>query len=81
MKAAQQMLVDWEAGKPDVIELWSMMNSWVYEGFDETYKRIGADFDKIYYESKTYILGKNLVEVVCKKIFFIKKKMAVFGLI
>ena len=71
MKAAQQMLVDWEAGKPDVIELWSMMNSWVYKGFDETYTRIGADFDKTYYESQTYILGKNLVEAGLQKgVFF-----------
>jgi arginyl-tRNA synthetase len=62
MKAAQQMLVDWEAGKPDVIALWKMMNSWVYAGFDETYKRIGSDFDKTYYESDTYLLGKALVE-------------------
>jgi arginyl-tRNA synthetase len=62
MKAAQQMLVDWEAGKPDVIQLWKTMNSWVYAGFDETYKRIGSDFDKIYYESDTYLLGKDLVE-------------------
>lgn len=62
MKAAQQMLVSWEAGKPDVIELWKMMNGWVYAGFDETYKRIGSDFDKIYYESNTYLLGKELVE-------------------
>ncbi len=62
MKAAQEMLVDWEAGKPGVIELWSMMNSWVYEGFDETYKRIGADFNKVYYESQTYIMGKNYVD-------------------
>ncbi len=46
MKDAQQMLVDWEAGKPDVIELWNMMNSWVYKGFDETYKRIGAILTK-----------------------------------
>jgi len=73
MKAAQQMLVDWEAGKTDVIELWSMMNSWVYEGFDETYKRIGADFDKIYYESNTYILGKNLVEAGLQKGIFYKE--------
>src|SRR6185436_13027615 len=51
MKATQQMLLDWEAGKPDVIKLWKMMNGWVYEGFDVTYKRIGADFDTIYYES------------------------------
>jgi arginyl-tRNA synthetase len=62
MKAAQQCLVDWEAGKPEVIELWKKMNSWVYAGFDETYKRIGSDFDKIYYESNTYLLGKQLVE-------------------
>ena len=62
MKAAQQMLVDWEAGKSDVIELWKKMNSWVYAGFDETYKRIGSNFDKVYYESETYLLGKDLVE-------------------
>jgi len=62
MKAAQQMLVDWEAGKPDVIALWKKMNSWVYAGFDSTYKRIGSDFDKTYYESDTYLLGKSLVE-------------------
>src|SRR4030095_10592419 len=49
MKAAQQMLFDWEAGKPDIIALWKKMNSWVYDGFDITYKRIGSDFQKIYY--------------------------------
>ena len=73
MKAAQQMLVDWEAGKPDVIELWRMMNSWVYAGFDVTYKRIGSDFDQIYYESNTYILGKELVELGLQKGVFFKK--------
>jgi arginyl-tRNA synthetase len=62
MKRAQQMLVDWEAGKPEVIELWKKMNGWVYEGFDVTYKRIGSDFDKMYYESETYLLGKQSVE-------------------
>jgi arginyl-tRNA synthetase len=67
MKAAQQMLVDWEAGKPDVIELWKKMNSWVYAGFDVTYRRIGSDFDKTYYESNTYLLGKELVEEGLKK--------------
>jgi arginyl-tRNA synthetase len=73
MKAAQQMLVDWEAGKPDVVELWRTMNSWVYKGFDETYKRIGSDFDKTYYESETYLLGKDLVEEgLSKKVFFQK---------
>jgi arginyl-tRNA synthetase len=65
--------VDWEGGKPDVIELWNTMNSWVYEGFDETYKRIGADFDKIYYESQTYILGKDLVEAGLEKHIFYKE--------
>ena len=62
MKSAQQMLVDWEAGDPQVIALWKKMNDWVYAGFDETYRRIGSDFDKIYYESNTYLLGKQLVE-------------------
>ncbi|RYZ45491.1 MAG: arginine--tRNA ligase, partial [Chitinophagaceae bacterium] len=62
MKRAQQMLVDWEAGKPEVISLWSRMNGWVYKGFDQTYKRIGSDFDKTYYESETYLLGKHFVE-------------------
>jgi arginyl-tRNA synthetase len=62
MKKAQQMLVDWEAGKPEIIDLWKRMNGWVYEGFDATYRRIGADFDKTYYESGTYLLGKQFVE-------------------
>jgi len=79
MKAAQQMLVDWEAGKPDVIELWKKMNSWVYAGFDITYKRIGSDFDKIYYESQTYLLGKDLVEMgISKKVFFQKEDGSVW---
>ncbi len=73
MKAAQQMLVDWEAGKPEVIELWSMMNGWVYQGFDETYERIGADFDKTYYESNVYLLGKSMVEEGLNKGVFFKK--------
>jgi len=72
MKGAQQMLVDWEAGKPEVIELWKKMNSWVYAGFDETYRRIGSDFDKTYYESNTYLLGKELVEQGLKKGVFEK---------
>lgn len=74
MKAAQQMLVDWEAGKPAVIELWKKMNSWVYEGFDETYKRIGSDFNKVYYESNTYLLGKDLVEKGLERNVFYKKE-------
>ena len=74
MKAAQQMLFDWEAGKPDVMELWRNMNSWVYEGFDATYKRIGSDFDKVYYESNTYLLGKDLVDTGLAKAVFFKKE-------
>ena len=73
MKAAQQMLVDWEAGDPETIVLWKKMNSWVYAGFDITYKRIGSDFDKIYYESQTYLLGKELVETGLLKNVFYKK--------
>ncbi len=59
---AQQMLLRWEANDPTVRKLWKMMNSWVYAGFAETYKMIGVDFDKTYYESNTYILGKNIIE-------------------
>ncbi|MHC1707235.1 MAG: arginine--tRNA ligase [Bacteroidales bacterium] len=62
MKEAQQMLKDWEDGKEEVRNLWLMMNNWVYEGFDATYKRLGIQFDKVYHESDTYLLGKNLVE-------------------
>ncbi len=58
---AREMLRKWEAGDPEVRELWKTMNGWVYEGFDETYKRLGVDFDKIYYESDTYLEGKDLV--------------------
>ncbi|MDR0793701.1 MAG: arginine--tRNA ligase, partial [Chitinophagaceae bacterium] len=74
MKAAQQMLLDWEAGKPEVIDLWRKMNDWVYAGFDKTYKDIGSDFDKVYYESKTYLLGKDLVEEGLKKKVFYQKE-------
>lgn len=73
MKGTQQMLLDWEAGKPDVIELWKKMNGWVYEGFDITYKRVGSDFHKIYYESDTYLLGKKDVEEGLKQGVFFKK--------
>ncbi|MBS1947754.1 MAG: arginine--tRNA ligase [Bacteroidetes bacterium] len=74
MKDAQKMLIGWEAGQPDIIELWKKMNSWVYAGFDETYKRIGSDFDKIYYESDTYLLGKKLVQFGLEKDVFYKKE-------
>jgi arginyl-tRNA synthetase len=61
MKAAREMLLKWEAGDNEVVELWKTMNSWVYSGFDETYKKLGVDFDKIYYESDTYKVGKDIV--------------------
>ena len=61
MAEAREMLVKWEAGDKEVRALWEKMNSWVYEGFDETYKRLGVDFDKIYYESDTYLVGKETV--------------------
>jgi arginyl-tRNA synthetase len=73
MKATQQMLLDWEAGKPEVMSLWETMNSWVYSGFDTTYKTIGSDFDKTYYESKTYLLGKKTVEEGLQKNVFFKE--------
>ncbi len=73
MKGAQQMLFDWEQGKPEVMELWKKMNGWVYKGFDETYNRIGADFDKTYYESNTYLLGKKIVQQGLEKGVFYKK--------
>ena len=61
MAEAREMLVKWEAGDKEVRALWEQMNNWVYEGFDETYKRLGVDFDKIYYESDTYLVGKETV--------------------
>ena len=61
MAEARDMLVKWEAGDKEVRALWEKMNHWVYEGFDETYKRLGVDFDKIYYESDTYLVGKETV--------------------
>ncbi|MGC8865176.1 MAG: arginine--tRNA ligase [Bacteroidales bacterium] len=74
MLEAQEMLRRWEKGDPEVIELWKMMNGWVYEGFDETYRRLGIQFDKIYYESDTYLLGKKLVEEGLEKGVFSRKE-------
>lgn len=74
MKEAQQMLLEWEAGKPEVMDLWKTMNEWVYEGFNSTYKTIGTDFDKIYYESNTYLLGKGLVETGLQEQVFYQKE-------
>jgi len=70
---AQQMLLDWEAGKPEVIELWKTMNHWVYGGFNETYKSLGVDFDSYYYESNTYLLGKEVVQFGLEKGIFEKE--------
>ncbi|HUX97738.1 MAG TPA: arginine--tRNA ligase [Bacteroidales bacterium] len=71
MKDAREMLLKWEAGDKEIVDLWKMMNSWVYAGFDETYSRLGVDFDKIYYESETYKLGKKIVlEALEKKILY-----------
>ncbi len=69
---AQQMLLDWEAGKPEVIELWKTMNQWVYDGFAITYKNLGVDFDSYYYESNTYLLGKEVVQFGLEKGIFEK---------
>ncbi|WP_298306960.1 arginine--tRNA ligase [Flavobacterium sp.] len=69
---AQQMLLDWEAGKPEVMELWKTMNQWVYDGFAQTYKSLGVDFDSYYYESNTYLLGKEVVQFGLEKGIFEK---------
>jgi arginyl-tRNA synthetase len=69
---AQQMLLDWEQGKPEVIELWKTMNQWVYEGFEQTYKNLGVNFDSYYYESNTYLLGKEVVQFGLEKGIFEK---------
>ena len=74
MNGAREMLVKWEAGDPEVRALWQMMNNWVYEGFDETYRKMGVGFDKIYYESNTYLEGKEKVMEGLEKGFFFKKE-------
>ena len=71
---AQEMLRKWEANDPDVVGLWKQMNAWVYAGFDATYTKMGVDFDKFYYESDTYLLGKDIVEEGLKKGVFFKKE-------
>ena len=74
MAEAREMLVKWEAGDKEVRALWEKMNNWVYEGFDETYKRLGVDFDKIYYESDTYLVGKETVLKGLEKGLFYRKE-------
>ena len=79
MKEAQEMLLQWEQGDKEVVDLWRRMNGWVYEGFDQTYKRMGVSFDKTYYESNTYLLGKELVKEGLKKnVFFSKENGSVW---
>ena len=80
MQEAREMLRRWEAGDPEVVALWEMMNQWVYEGFDETYKKLGITFDKVYYESQTYLVGKEMVlEGVKKSIFYQKEDGSVWA--
>ncbi len=73
IKQAQEMLLKWEAGDQEVIKLWSMMNGWVYSGFEVTYKMLGVDFKKYYYESDTYLLGKDTIQEGLEKRVFFKK--------
>ena len=72
--AAQEMLRQWEAGNPEVMKLWKQMNGWVYDGFAVTYKNLGVDFNSYYYESNTYLLGKDIVEQGLQKGVFFKKE-------
>lgn len=74
MKEAQVMLQKWEANDEEVINLWKTMNGWVYAGFDKTYKQLGVDFDKFYYESETYLLGKDIIQEGLEKGVFFKKE-------
>lgn len=80
MQEARDMLRAWEAGDPEVVELWKTMNGWVYEGFDQTYKALGVDFDKIYYESQTYKVGRELVlEGLDKGLFYRREDGSVWA--
>lgn len=74
MKATQEMLLKWEEGDAETMALWNKMNGWVYDGFGQTYKTIGVEFDKMYYESETYLLGKDVVEEGLQKGVFYKKE-------
>jgi arginyl-tRNA synthetase len=74
LKAAQEMLIRWESGDDEVVALWKKMNAWVYKGFEETYKRLGVSFDNYYYESDTYLLGKDVVAKGLEQGVFFKKE-------
>ena len=79
MRGAQEMLRKWETGDEEVRALWTTMNGWVYDGFDVTYKALGVDFDKVYYESQTYLLGKSLVEEgLAKEVFYRREDNSVW---
>jgi arginyl-tRNA synthetase len=78
--AARELLRKWEAGDPETVDLWKTMNSWVYEGFDNTYNKLGVDFDKIYYESETYLVGKDeVLKGVENGIFYVKEDGSVWA--
>jgi arginyl-tRNA synthetase len=79
MLDAQELLRKWEQRDPETLEVWNLMNGWVYEGFDATYRRLGVDFDKVYHESQTYLLGKEIVqEGLEKRVFFRKEDGSVW---
>src|SRR5688500_5421108 len=73
-KEARDMLLKWESADPDTIELWKRMNQWVYDGFEDTYKKLGVAFDKLYYESQTYLYGKDIIDEGLRKNVFYKKE-------
>ena len=75
---AQEMLRKWEAGDEEVVALWKKMNGWVYDGFDITYKNLGVDFDTLYYESDTYLLGRDVVKDGLERGIFFKKEEITF---
>ena len=77
MLEVQEMLRKWEAGDKPIVSLWQKMNGWVYAGFNDTYKKIGVDFDKMYYESDTYLLGKEVVEEGLSSGVFYKKPLSI----
>ena len=80
MKEAREMLIKWEAQDPEVYALWKQMNNWVYDGFDVTYKQMGVDFDKIYYESDTYKIGRDMVlEGLEKQVFYRREDNSVWA--
>jgi len=81
MQEAKNMLMRWEGRDPEIYLLWNTMNGWVYEGFNATYDKMGVSFDKLYYESDTFVLGKMWCKKDFKKAFSSAKMMALFGLI